>query len=76
MGLITETEGKISKKGENVPYQDFLPLSKTVLKRLIFQGSSKIRIVCLTHSLIHHFDTVPNSKKLQTTTEMWLLNNF
>ena len=24
----------------------------------------------LTHSLIHHFETVPNSKKLQTTTEM------
>ena len=27
----------------------------------------------LTHSLIHvqHFETVPNSKKLQTTTEVW-----
>ena len=31
---------------------------------------------CLTHSLIHHFETVPNSKKLQTTTEMWLLKDF
>ena len=30
----------------------------------------------LTHSLIHHFETVPNSKKLQTTTEMWLLKDF
>ena len=30
----------------------------------------------LTHSLIHHFKTVPNSKKLQTTTEMWLLKDF
>ena len=27
----------------------------------------------LTPSLIHHFETVPSSKKLQTTTEMWLL---
>ena len=27
-------------------------------------------------SLIHHFETVPNSKKLQTTTEMWLLKDF
>ena len=27
-------------------------------------------------SLIHHFETVPYSKKLQTTTEMWLLNYF
>ena len=26
----------------------------------------------LTHSLIHNFETVSNSKKLQTTTEMWL----
>ena len=30
----------------------------------------------LTHSLIHHFDTIPNSKKLQTSTEMWLLKDF
>ena len=27
-------------------------------------------LVSLTHSLIHHFETIPNSKKLQTTTEM------
>ena len=26
----------------------------------------------LTHSLIHHFETVPNSKQMQTTTEMSL----
>ena len=25
---------------------------------------------------IHHFETVPNSKKLQTTTEMWLLTLY
>ena len=30
----------------------------------------------LTHALIHHFGSVQNSKKLQTTTEMWLLENF
>ena len=30
----------------------------------------------LTHSLVHHFETIPNSKKLQTTTEMWLLKDF
>ena len=30
----------------------------------------------LSHSLIHHFETVPNSNKLQTTTEMWLLKDF
>ena len=37
---------------------------------------SLLEIHCLTHFLIHHFETVPNSKKLQTTTEMWLLKNF
>ena len=30
----------------------------------------------LTHFLIHHFKTIQNSKKLQTTTEMWLLKVF
>ena len=30
----------------------------------------------LTHSLIQHIETVPNSKKLQMTTEMWLLKAF
>ena len=30
----------------------------------------------LTHSLIHHLETVPNSKKLQMTTEMCLLKDF
>ena len=25
---------------------------------------------------LHHFETVPNSKKLQTTTETWLLKDF
>ena len=29
-----------------------------------------------THSLIHHFETVPNSKKLQTRTDMWLLTLY
>ena len=33
-------------------------------------------LVKLTHSLTHHFETIPNSKKLQTTTEMWLLKDF
>ena len=48
----------------------------------------KVRILSLgkelTYSLIHHFEThsqiphfltVPNSKKLQTTTKMWLLTH-
>ena len=35
-----------------------------------------ITVNCLTHSPIHHFETVRNSKKLQTTTEMWILKDF
>ena len=30
----------------------------------------------LTHSLIQHFETVPNSTMLQTTTAMWLFKDF
>ena len=30
----------------------------------------------LALSLIHYFETVQNSKKLQTTTEIWLLKDF
>ena len=29
-----------------------------------------------TRSLLHHIENVPNSKKLQTTTEMWLLTLY
>ena len=32
--------------------------------------------LALAHFLIHHFEAVTNSKKLQTTTEMWLLKDF
>ena len=35
-----------------------------------------ISISFLTHSLTHHFETVPNSKTLQTTTEVWLLKDL
>ena len=30
----------------------------------------------LTRSLIHHFKTIPNSKKLQTTSNIWLLQDL
>ena len=38
-----------------------------VTQRLIRLNKS-----ALTHSFIQHSETVSNSKKLQTTTEMWL----
>ena len=34
------------------------------------------RLHCLHHSPIHHFKIVPNSKKMQMTTEMWQLKDF
>ena len=34
------------------------------------------KLQSLTHSLVHHSETVPNSKKLQTTTELWLLKDY
>ena len=40
------------------------------------QYAAKFKIYILTHSPIHHFETVPTLKKLQTTTEMWLLKDF
>ena len=34
-----------------------------------------LKLVLSSHSLIYRFETVPNSKKLQTTTEVWLLKD-
>ena len=38
--------------------------------------SMKDKFNVLTHALIHHFEIVPDSKKLQTTSEMGLLKDF
>ena len=48
--------------------------SKGVIVWEWVKSSSKINLQ-FTHSLIYHFETVPNSKKLQTTPEMWLLKD-
>ena len=36
----------------------------------------KSKDVSLTHSPMHHFETIPNSKKMQAKDEMWLLKDF
>ena len=51
-------------KGENPGYQHLL----------LYHNSFKI--ILLIHSLKHHFETVSNSKKLQTTSELLLLKDF
>ena len=35
-----------------------------------------VLLLSLTHSLTYHFETVPTSKKLKRTTEMWLFKDF
>ena len=50
-------------------------ISKQVCRKKIHKMTHQ-KHSYLTHSLIHDFETSPNSKKLQTTTEMWLLENF
>ena len=71
-------------KGEIARYEQFL-LFPPCFQKSCFPGASKgvivwewvkLDILVLTHSLIHHFETVPNSKKLQTTTELWLLKDI
>ena len=59
--------GGLSRKMDANP-EKLSPLSWICLKKLWH--------VWLNHSLIHHFETVPNSKKLQMTSEMWLLKGF
>ena len=35
-----------------------------------------LSVIVLAHSLIHHFETIPNSNKLQKTNEIWLLKDL
>ena len=53
------------------PFGEFPSIVIKLKKKKLFQ----LRRV-FTHSLLRHFETFPNSKKLQTTTEMWLLKDF
>ena len=45
-----------------------------VFKRLL--SCQKVSGNRLTHSLIHSFETISNSEKLQTTSEIWQLKDF
>ena len=84
-----KNERKLSKqventvgKGEIARYEQFLLFPQCF--QVCFPGASKGVIVwewvnkisSLTYSLIHHFETIPNSRKLQKTTEMWLSKDF
>ena len=76
LGMLWETYiavEKIVRKGEIACGKQFFLFSQCILPcmALIFHFK-----YTLTHSLIHHFETKPNSKKLQTTAEMWLFKDF
>ena len=49
-----------------LPWADFYCMLKTLWQKICKS----------THSLINHFETVPNSKKLQMSTEIWQLQDF
>ena len=60
--------GKLLEKSEKSGYQHFTFFPPIFSRLLVYS--------CLTHSLINHFETVPNLNKMQATTEMWLLKDF
>ena len=45
-----------------------------IYTHFLITGCEKVGL--FNHTPIHYFETVPNSKKLQTKTEMWLLKGF
>ena len=48
-------------------------------KKFLVLATLRKKPIGLTHSLIHHFETIPNSVKklaMETKTEMWLLKDF
>ena len=55
---------------QNMPVN--LGIEQSIRGSSFSTGFFSLNVTSLTHSLIHHFETVPNSKKLQTTTKMWL----
>ena len=65
----TEREREREREREGLCYQCVSPLPLIFLLKPFSSGS-------LIHSLNHHFETVPNSKKLQTKTEIWLSKDF
>ena len=72
-----QTGRKHCGKKEKLLVTSNFSFSHSVFKRLVSQRRQKVSLCGngLTHSLINHFETVPKSKKLQTTTEMWLLKD-
>ena len=64
------------RKGEIARYEHFL-LFPQCFQKACFPGASKGVIVWeWINPFPTHFEAITNSKKLQMTTEMWLLKDF
>ena len=77
--FCTEKDRKQRGKRRKMMLPSIFSFSHNVVKKFLSWGS--LKGLCgygLTLSLIQHFEsqTVPYSKKLQTTTEMWLFKDF
>ena len=84
MGIqLSDWVENIVGKGEIARYEQVLLFSQCFKSCLLLMRQIEclwskgltivFNIVFLTHSLIHHFETVPKSKKMETSTEIWLL---
>ena len=61
-------------KGEIARNEQFLLFPQCFQKACFTRRLQKMWL--FGNGLIHHFETISNSKKLQTTNEMWLLKDF
>ena len=71
---LTDDNFKIDENGRKLSKQVENTMGKG--KIALYKQFSFLPHCFLTHSLINHFETIPHSKRLQTTTEMWLLKYF
>ena len=69
---------KTLKEKEKMLVTSIFSHSHNDFKRLLSKGRQQSALcgIDLIRSLIHHFKTVQNLKKLQKTTEMWLLKDY
>ena len=73
--VFDRVENMVEKRG-NASKQYFIFLFQQFFQKVSYSDPFNLWIVFLTCSLIHHFETVPISKKLQMTPKMWLLKDF
>ena len=70
--LVVQSRSRSGRKERSYMTVKAASVHVTFMKQtnLYLAGDYLVQKEGLTHSLIHRFETVPNSKKLQTTTEI------